>query len=247
MQLLRLEVQNTAGCSLEIAVERDVVPAFCAPMTRKFGRSRTGAVALRARSRMARVLAFDTPGDRGWHPAQEVCRGCHAAADFAASWPQAASMSRPRVSRTVAGSPARSSTSLKASIAFRDEPSNAPVGLYGMRLTLNERGSSSDGELLRLLDAVVDAGEHDVLDEHLPPAQRHVAAALGEHVRERVPVVHGHELRAKGVVRRMQGQREPDRLSDGVDEAREPRQPADGRDRRSPVRDTEVGQLRRRA
>src|SRR4029079_10616128 len=47
----------------------------------------------------------------------------------AASWPQAASMSRPRVSRTVAGMRARSSTALKAAIALRAEPSKAPVGL----------------------------------------------------------------------------------------------------------------------
>jgi 23S rRNA (adenine2503-C2)-methyltransferase len=42
---------------------------------------------------------------------------------IAASWPQAASISRPRVSRTVAGRRARSSTSLNAAIAFRVEPS----------------------------------------------------------------------------------------------------------------------------
>ena len=40
----------------------------------------------------------------------------------AASCPQAASMSRPRVSRTVALSPRRSSSALKASIAFGVEP-----------------------------------------------------------------------------------------------------------------------------
>src|ERR671911_3233973 len=48
---------------------------------------------------------------------------------LAASWPHAAAMSRPRVSRTVAGMRARSSTCLNASIAFRDEPSYIPVGL----------------------------------------------------------------------------------------------------------------------
>jgi hypothetical protein len=45
-------------------------------------------------------------------------------------------MSRPRVSLTVAGSLARSSTSLNAAIALRDEPSYIPVGLYGIRFTL---------------------------------------------------------------------------------------------------------------
>ena len=44
-------------------------------------------------------------------------------AAFAASWPQAASMSRPRVSRTVAVMPCSSSAALKAAIASREEPS----------------------------------------------------------------------------------------------------------------------------
>ena len=44
-------------------------------------------------------------------------------AAFAASWPQAASMSRPRVRRTVALRPCSSSAALNASIAPRDEPS----------------------------------------------------------------------------------------------------------------------------
>ena len=42
---------------------------------------------------------------------------------LAASWPQAASMSRPRVSRTVARRPCSSSAALKASIALREDPS----------------------------------------------------------------------------------------------------------------------------
>ena len=54
-----------------------------------------------------------------------------------ASCPHAAAMSRPRVRRTVAGTRARSSSALKAAIAARDEPSYLPVGLYGMRFTLN--------------------------------------------------------------------------------------------------------------
>ena len=41
----------------------------------------------------------------------------------AASWPHAASMSRPRVSRTVAGILERSSTLLKRSIVCRADPS----------------------------------------------------------------------------------------------------------------------------
>ena len=41
----------------------------------------------------------------------------------AASWPQAASMSRPRVRRTVARTPCSSSAARKAAIASRPEPS----------------------------------------------------------------------------------------------------------------------------
>ena len=55
-----------------------------------------------------------------------------------ASCPHAAAMSRPRVRRTVAGTRARSSSCLKAAIVSREEPSKLPVGLYGIRLTLNE-------------------------------------------------------------------------------------------------------------
>src|SRR5207253_6435349 len=61
----------------------------------------------------------------------------------AASCPHAASMSRPRVRRTVAGRPCSCSVRRKAAIAFRDEPSNLPVGLYGIRFTLKKRGFSS--------------------------------------------------------------------------------------------------------
>ena len=48
---------------------------------------------------------------------------------FAASWPHAASMSRPRVRRTVAPIPCSSSTAWNAAIASRLEPSYIPVGL----------------------------------------------------------------------------------------------------------------------
>src|SRR5512142_159767 len=75
-------------------------------------------------------------GDRAWTytPAGSL---------RAASCPQAASMSRPRVNRTVAPSPRRSSSSLNAAIAFGLEPLyGESVGLYGIRLTLNIRGSS---------------------------------------------------------------------------------------------------------
>ncbi len=92
-------------------------------------------------------------------------------------------MSRPRVSLTVAGSPARSSTFLNASMAPREDPSNAPVGLYGIRLTLNDVRVEQRRERARVFDAVVDSGEHHVLDEDLAASELDVAPAFGEHVR----------------------------------------------------------------
>ena len=62
---------------------------------------------------------------------------------FAASCPHAASMSRPRVSRTVAWTPCSSRTALNAAIFSGGEPSYIPVGLYGIRLTLNVRPAPS--------------------------------------------------------------------------------------------------------
>ncbi len=128
-------------------------------------------------------------------------------------------MSRPRVSRTVAGRRASSSTSLNAAIALRDEPSYIPVGLYGMRLTLKVFGVEELGERACLLDAVVDAAEHDVLDEDLAAPDLPVATTFRQHVGEPVPVVHGHELAAELVGRRVERQREPDGLVHLVDEA----------------------------
>ena len=89
--------------------------------------------------RAARPAAARGRGARG-HRGRGGRRSRAAAA---ASWPHAASMSRPRVSRTVARSPCSSSTARNASIAPREEPPYIPVGLYGMRLTLKTFGSSS--------------------------------------------------------------------------------------------------------
>src|ERR1019366_3679364 len=68
----------------------------------------------------------------------------HAAAP-AASCPQAAAISRPRVSRTVTRTPRASSAARNAAIASRPEPAYCEsVGLYGIRFTLNaSRGESS--------------------------------------------------------------------------------------------------------
>ena len=47
--------------------------------------------------------------------------------------------------------PRRSSTCLNAAIASRDEPSYIPVGLYGIRLTLNDVAVEQGGELRGVL------------------------------------------------------------------------------------------------
>ena len=101
-------------------------------------------------------------------------------------------------------------------------------------------------EVGRLLDAVVDPGEHHVLNEHLPPVQPAVAAALGDDVLERVTVVHRHQLTAQRVGTRVQRQSQSNRLFDLVDEPPQPWQPADGGDRRSAMRDAEIGEAARR-
>ena len=71
------------------------------------------------------------------------------------------------------------------------------IGLYGIRFTLNECGSSRATSRARMLDAIVDAGEHHVLDEHLAASELDVAPALGEHVVEWVAIVYRHQLRAQ--------------------------------------------------
>ena len=134
-----------------------------------------------------------------------------------------------------------------AAIASRDEPSYMPVGLYGMRLTLKwSRPSSS-------------ASARACSGESLTPAsitystktRRFVVSACRRHSartsRERVALVHRHDPRPQLVVRRVEREREADRLVDLVDEALQAGQPADGGDRRAPVRDPEVRQPPRRA
>ena len=94
------------------------------------------------------------------------------------------------------------------------------VGLYGIRFTLNvSLRLQQRRELAGLLDAVVDAGEHHVLHEDLAAPQLDVAAALREHVGERVAVVDRHQRAAERVLGRVQREREADRLLDLVDEA----------------------------
>ena len=155
-------------------------------------------------------------------------------------------MSRPRVRRTVAGSRAWSSTALNAAIALARRAVEGARRVVRDQVHLEDLRVEQLRELGRLLDAVVDAGEHHVLDEHLPPAQPAVAAALGDDVLERVAVVDRHQLAAQRVGRRMQRQREPDRLLHLVDEPAQSRQPADGGDRRPAVGDAEIRQATRR-
>ena len=54
-------------------------------------------------------------------------------------------------------------------------------------------------ELLRMLGSVVDACEHDVLDEDFAASELDVATALGEDVFEGIAVVHWHEPTAQRV------------------------------------------------
>ena len=58
-----------------------------------------------------------------------------------------------------------------------------------MRLTLKTSRAEQLGELERLLVAVVDAGEHHVLDEHAAALALVPAPAGGEHVGQRVALV----------------------------------------------------------
>ena len=155
-------------------------------------------------------------------------------------------MSRPRVSRTVAGSALAVEHGRERGDRVAARARERSRRVVRDQVHLEDPPVEQPRELGRLLDAVVDAGEHHVLDEHLAAAQLEVAAALGEDLLERIAVVHRHQLAAQRVVRRVQRQREADRLLDLVDEAAQARQPADGRDRRAPVRDADVRQAPRR-
>ena len=100
-------------------------------------RSPSGIRARRTRPRCATACCARGEAGAVLPPDQPGAERC------AASCPQAASMSRPRVRRTVARTPCSSSTALNAAIALGEEPSYIPVGLYGIRLTLKIFASSS--------------------------------------------------------------------------------------------------------
>ena len=84
----------------------------------------------------------------------------------AASWPQAASMSRPRVRRIVAGTPWAISVSRKAAIASGERAGElARRRVEGDQVDLEGLVGLQDlAEDDRLVGVVVDAGEHQVLD-----------------------------------------------------------------------------------
>ena len=69
-----------------------------------------------------------------------------------------------------------------------------------------------------------------------------MASALREDVAQWIAVVDRHDPRAQLVVRRVQRERQPDRLVDLVDEPPQAGKPPDAGDRRPPVRDPDVGQ-----
>ena len=109
------------------------------------------------------------------------------------------------------------------------------------QVDLEDLGVEQLRELDGLRVAVVDAGEHHVLDEDLAAADRVVAPAGLQHVRERVAVVDRHDPRAQRVLGGVQRERQPDRHV-GLRERLDAGLPADRGDRRAAVGDPDVGQ-----
>jgi hypothetical protein len=136
--------------------------------------------------------------------------------------------------------PPRCSSDSKAAIAFGEDPVKLPVGLYGIRFTLKIFGSSSSASERALLDAIVHAREHHVLDEDLAPPQLEVAPAFREDVCERITVVDRHQLRSERRLGRVQREGKADRLFDLVYELPQPGQPADRRHGRPAMCDAEI-------
>ena len=170
------------------------------------GRSQFGAVLYRTTPLFLKLFGLksidDLPDPSAWDPSPEdeaalrdrllrageeraVRTAAHPTppAAFAASWPQAASMSRPRVSRTVARHPVLLERGLEGGDRLAR---GALVGRVGRverdQVDLEDPRVEQLRELDRLRVAVVDAGEHHVLDEDHAAAARVVALAGGEHV-----------------------------------------------------------------
>ena len=89
-------------------------------------------------------------------------------------------MSRPRVSLTVAGIRARSSSRLNASMVSREEPSNISGRVVWDQVDLERSRIEERSELPSVVAGVVHACEHHVLDEHLASSELEVAPALRE-------------------------------------------------------------------
>src|SRR5439155_5097540 len=115
------------------------VEGGAAPPAREAARRGAGGEEPGRQVRLRGALAARGRAGAGVDPGAERRLTCGAAA----SCPQAASMSRPRVRRTVTGTRARSSSCWNAAIRSREEPWYRPVGLYGMRLTLKWSRPSS--------------------------------------------------------------------------------------------------------
>ena len=94
-----------------------------------------------------------------------------------------------------------------------------------------DAGAEHRGERRGLLVAVVDAGQHQILDEDLAAAGAVPGAAGLEHLDQRIALVDRHQLRAQGILGGVQGEGEADRWA--IDRhPLDPRHPADGRDGR---------------
>ena len=131
-----------------------------------------------------------------------------------ASWPQAASMSSPRVLRMVATMPASCSASGSATMRARGLVRNSLPGngLNGIRLSLHGTSRTSATSSRACVDAVVDAVEHHVLErDEIARRTLEVAQARGHAARQRMLAVDRHDAVAQRVVRRVQRNRERDR------------------------------------
>ena len=121
----------------------------------------------------------------------------------AASWPQAPSISRPRVSRTVTDTPqvSRRRTNSRSTGFGEASHSEPGVGFSGIRLTCASGGASSSPSRSARQRLVVDVADHRVLDRVAPPGARGVGVGRGEHLGHLPPGVHRHEGVAQLVVR----------------------------------------------
>ena len=156
------------------------------------------------------------------------------------SWPQAASMSSPRVRRTVAMTPSlsrRSRNALDHGVG-RAAVARARERVERDQVHLGRPAAQQRRELACVLRSVVDAVEHDVLEgDAAGVLPLDVMPAGGEQLGDRVPAVDRHELAAQRIVRRVQrhGERDVGLLGD----AQHLRHEAGRADRDAPPREVE--------